>query len=218
MATTLEIHPIYRQRLGPCGSLAIDSREGASSVAQWHFAEDAELTPPRYRVENWAIHRMTRDATVADLRLRAERLAQPPSTIARCAGVVGPGGPCAARPRRPDSGPPGPSRNHSCRSVLGSVHDAEAVECRVRSRQFGDHDGVRSRAQCRAAEYRHVRVPLAVGGHGVDRLLPPASLTEQIGGQLAAGFTLTHLDEAPHHADATARYLPGYFASRAIRP
>ena len=41
------------------------------------------------------------------------------------------------------------------------------------------------------------------------------TLTEQIGGQLAAGFTLTHLVEAPHHADATARYMPGYFATRA---
>jgi SAM-dependent methyltransferase len=44
------------------------------------------------------------------------------------------------------------------------------------------------------------------------------SLTEQIGGQLAAGFRLTHLVEAPHHADATAQYLPGYIATRAIRP
>ena len=44
------------------------------------------------------------------------------------------------------------------------------------------------------------------------------SLTEQIGGQLAAGFTLTHLVEAPHHADATARYMPGYIATRGIRP
>jgi SAM-dependent methyltransferase len=44
------------------------------------------------------------------------------------------------------------------------------------------------------------------------------SLTEQIGGQLAAGFTLTHLAEAPHHADATARYMPGYFATRALKP
>ena len=44
------------------------------------------------------------------------------------------------------------------------------------------------------------------------------SLTEQIGGQLAAGFTLTHLVEAPHHADATAPYMPGYFATRAIKP
>ena len=44
------------------------------------------------------------------------------------------------------------------------------------------------------------------------------SLTEQIGGQLAAGFTLTHLVEARHHADATARYMPGYIATRGIRP
>jgi SAM-dependent methyltransferase len=43
------------------------------------------------------------------------------------------------------------------------------------------------------------------------------SLTEQIGGQLAAGFCLTHLDEAPHHADATARYMSGYFATRAVK-
>jgi SAM-dependent methyltransferase len=44
------------------------------------------------------------------------------------------------------------------------------------------------------------------------------SLTEQISGQLAAGFVLTHLVEAPHHADATARYMPGYLATRAIKP
>jgi SAM-dependent methyltransferase len=44
------------------------------------------------------------------------------------------------------------------------------------------------------------------------------TLTAQIGGQLAAGFSLTHLVEAPHHADATARYMPGYFATRAVRP
>lgn len=44
------------------------------------------------------------------------------------------------------------------------------------------------------------------------------SLTEQIGGQLAAGFILTHLSEAPHHADITAQYLPGYIATRAIKP
>lgn len=44
------------------------------------------------------------------------------------------------------------------------------------------------------------------------------SLTEQLGGQLAAGFILTHLVEAPHQADATAPYMPGYFATRAIKP
>jgi len=44
------------------------------------------------------------------------------------------------------------------------------------------------------------------------------TLTEQIGGQLSAGFTLTHLVEAPHHADATAQYMPGYIATRALKP
>ena len=44
------------------------------------------------------------------------------------------------------------------------------------------------------------------------------TLTEQIGGQLTAGFLLTHLAEAPHHADPTARYMPGYIATRAIKP
>jgi SAM-dependent methyltransferase len=44
------------------------------------------------------------------------------------------------------------------------------------------------------------------------------SLTEQIGGQLAVGFALTHLAETPHHADPTAPYMPGYFGTRAIRP
>ena len=44
------------------------------------------------------------------------------------------------------------------------------------------------------------------------------SLTGQIGGQLEASFCLTHLDEAAHHADATAQYLPGYFATRAVKP
>ncbi|MGB7215537.1 MAG: SAM-dependent methyltransferase, partial [Gammaproteobacteria bacterium] len=44
------------------------------------------------------------------------------------------------------------------------------------------------------------------------------TMTEQIGGQLQAGFILTHFTEAPHHADATAQYLPGYFATRAVNP
>ena len=44
------------------------------------------------------------------------------------------------------------------------------------------------------------------------------SLTEQIGGQLAVGFVLTHLSEAPHHADITAQHLPGYIATRAVKP
>jgi SAM-dependent methyltransferase len=44
------------------------------------------------------------------------------------------------------------------------------------------------------------------------------SLTSQLGGQMAAGFCLTHLAEAPHHADATQRYMPGYIATRAVKP
>lgn len=44
------------------------------------------------------------------------------------------------------------------------------------------------------------------------------SLTEQIGGQLDAGFVITRFRERPHHAGPTAAYLPGYFATRAIKP
>jgi SAM-dependent methyltransferase len=44
------------------------------------------------------------------------------------------------------------------------------------------------------------------------------SLTEQIGGQATAGFILTRLAEAPHHWGPTARYLPGYIATRAVKP
>lgn len=44
------------------------------------------------------------------------------------------------------------------------------------------------------------------------------SLTAQIGGQLSAGFTLTHLTEAPHHADVTAEHMFGYIATRAVKP
>jgi SAM-dependent methyltransferase len=44
------------------------------------------------------------------------------------------------------------------------------------------------------------------------------SLTEQIGGQATAGFILTRLVEAPHHWGPTARYLPGYIATRAAKP
>jgi SAM-dependent methyltransferase len=44
------------------------------------------------------------------------------------------------------------------------------------------------------------------------------TLVEQIGGQLAAGFVLTAFAEAPHHAGITAQYMPGYFATRAVKP
>ncbi|GAA1788358.1 class I SAM-dependent methyltransferase [Luedemannella flava] len=58
-----------------------------------------------------------------------------------------------------------------------------------------------------------------------DRLFGPGStvewshtLSDQIGGQLEAGFLLSAFQEAPHHAGPTGRYLPGYFATRAIKP
>lgn len=44
------------------------------------------------------------------------------------------------------------------------------------------------------------------------------TMAEQIGGQLAAGFVITGFDEAPHHSDATAGWLPGYYATRARKP
>ncbi len=44
------------------------------------------------------------------------------------------------------------------------------------------------------------------------------TMSTQIGGQLAAGFILTHLEEAPHQSDASAKYMPGYFATRAVKP
>jgi SAM-dependent methyltransferase len=43
------------------------------------------------------------------------------------------------------------------------------------------------------------------------------TLTEQIGGQLAAGFVITGFREQPHHADATAPFMPGYYATRAAK-
>ncbi len=44
------------------------------------------------------------------------------------------------------------------------------------------------------------------------------TLTEQIGGQLDAGFLITGFREAPHHIGPTAAYMPGYFATRAVKP
>lgn len=44
------------------------------------------------------------------------------------------------------------------------------------------------------------------------------SLAAQLGGQLAAGFVITGFDESPHHSDPTAEWMPGYFATRAVKP
>ncbi|MGY4280377.1 class I SAM-dependent methyltransferase [Streptomyces sp. M18.1] len=43
------------------------------------------------------------------------------------------------------------------------------------------------------------------------------TLTDQIGGQIAAGFAITGFAEAPHHSDATAGWLSGYFATKAVK-
>jgi SAM-dependent methyltransferase len=44
------------------------------------------------------------------------------------------------------------------------------------------------------------------------------TLAEQIGGQLDAGFVITAFREARHHDGPTAAYMPGYFATRAVKP
>ena len=43
------------------------------------------------------------------------------------------------------------------------------------------------------------------------------TMTEQIAGQLEAGFVITGFEELPHHASETAKYMPGYFATRAVK-
>ncbi len=55
-------------------------------------------------------------------------------------------------------------------------------------------------------------------GYGDGPIEYSHSLTDQIGGQLAAGLRLTPPVEAPHHADATARFMPGYIATRSVKP
>ncbi|MFF2527149.1 class I SAM-dependent methyltransferase [Streptomyces liangshanensis] len=44
------------------------------------------------------------------------------------------------------------------------------------------------------------------------------SLTDQIGGQLAAGFAVTGFAEAPHQSNASAAYFSNYFATLAVKP
>ena len=43
------------------------------------------------------------------------------------------------------------------------------------------------------------------------------TMADQVGGQLAAGFVITDFAEAPHHDSPTSRFMPGYFATRAVR-
>lgn len=44
------------------------------------------------------------------------------------------------------------------------------------------------------------------------------TLAAQIGGQTAAGFHIVGFVEALHHAGVTRLYMPGYFATRAVKP
>jgi SAM-dependent methyltransferase len=44
------------------------------------------------------------------------------------------------------------------------------------------------------------------------------SMGDQVGGQLAAGFVITGFSEARHQASPTSQYMPGYFATRAVKP
>lgn len=44
------------------------------------------------------------------------------------------------------------------------------------------------------------------------------TMSAQLGGQIAAGFVITGFEEAPHHSDPTAPFMPGYFATRARKP
>ncbi|MEU3370671.1 class I SAM-dependent methyltransferase [Streptomyces sp. NPDC006711] len=44
------------------------------------------------------------------------------------------------------------------------------------------------------------------------------TLTDQIAGQMAAGFVLTGFTEAPHQSNASAPYMSHYFATLAVKP
>jgi SAM-dependent methyltransferase len=53
---------------------------------------------------------------------------------------------------------------------------------------------------------------------GAEHLLEYShTLSEQIGGQLTAGFVLTGFTEAPHQSSPTGRFMPGYFTTRAVK-
>ena len=43
------------------------------------------------------------------------------------------------------------------------------------------------------------------------------TMREQVGGQISAGFAIIGWDETVHHADATAKYMPGYYATLAVK-
>jgi SAM-dependent methyltransferase len=50
-----------------------------------------------------------------------------------------------------------------------------------------------------------------------DTLQFSHTMSAQVGGQIGAGFAIAGWDETPHHADLTAKYMPGYYATRGIK-
>ncbi|MGW2277693.1 class I SAM-dependent methyltransferase [Streptomyces sp. NPDC001770] len=90
------------------------------------------------------------------------------------------------------------------------LFDHEALDERgelVVAHQLPYSDVTRYSAEERAAKF------------GADAALEYShTLTGQIGGQIAAGFVLTGFTEAPHQSDASAPYMSGYFATRAVKP
>jgi SAM-dependent methyltransferase len=69
------------------------------------------------------------------------------------------------------------------------------------------------------SDLTHMSAEERESAFGADSALEYShTLTEQIGGQLTAGFVLTGFAEAPHHADATARYMYAYLSTRAVKP
>jgi SAM-dependent methyltransferase len=44
------------------------------------------------------------------------------------------------------------------------------------------------------------------------------TMSDQVGGQLDAGFLITGFDEAPFHMEYAAKHMPAYFATRAVKP
>lgn len=68
------------------------------------------------------------------------------------------------------------------------------------------------------SDLTHLTAPERALLWGLDAPLEYShTMTEQIGGQLEAGFIITGFRECPHHAGPTASYMPGYFATRAVR-
>ncbi|MGX2993428.1 class I SAM-dependent methyltransferase [Streptomyces sp. JNUCC 64] len=88
-----------------------------------------------------------------------------------------------------------------------------------------DHEALEERGELVVAhklpysDVTHYSAEERAAKFGADAALEYGhTLTDQIGGQLAAGFVLTGFAEGPHHSDASAAYFSGYFATRAVKP